>query len=402
MKRSLKIIVTMLMICVLFIPSFSYAVQVHRVAPGEALYLIAAKYGVTTNALIQHNSFLKNPNTLFSNQVLIIPEANQTITYQVQSGDSLYKISQKLGVSMTSLAEANKLNDWNTLYVGQTLSVPSNVSTSYTVKPGDTLYLISQRLGVSMTALAKENNLKNLGYLYVGQVLTIPGSRSKSQKSSFEALVGPLAEKYPDTFYLKGSSNSRRIALTFDDGPDEIYTPQILDILKAHNAKATFFLIGSKVKQHPELVNRIISEGHTIGNHTWTHPDLRKVTSEQLLSEIKQTEDAIRDVSGLTTAIMRPPYGAANDSVVEELRELNYKVIDWNVDSVDWRQETTADQILINTLTNVTEDTIVLMHDSPGNRSATVKALPELIHTLNANEYTFVAADEMLNIQAYK
>ncbi len=399
MKKLFKILIIAFMVCVLFIPSFSYADQVHRVTPGESLYRIGEKYGVTTNELIQNNSFLKSPNTLFVNQVIIIPETGQSVTYRVQAGDSLYRISQKFGVSMEVLAQANRLKNWDTLYIGQILFVPSD---SYTVKSGDTLYLIAQKFGVSVTALAKENNLNNLDYIYVGQVLTIPGSKSNTQKPGSGVLVDPRAEKYPDTFYFKGSSNSRRIALTFDDGPDEIYTPAILDILKAHNAKATFFLLGSKVKEQPELVNRMIKEGHTIGNHTWTHPDLRKVTNERLVSEIKQTEKAIMEVSGLTTAIMRAPYGAANESVIEQLQDLNYKVIDWNIDTADWRAETTSDEILINTLTNVTEDSIVLMHDSPADRSATVRALPELITTLNRNGYTFITTDEMLDVQAYR
>ncbi len=399
MKKLLKILLTLFIICILFMPSFSYAAQVHRVTSGESLYLIAEKYEVTTNALIENNPFLQNPNIIFLDQVIIIPETSESMTYRVKVGDTIYKISQKLGVSMEELVEANNLTDWDTLYIGQILSVPPN---NYTVKSGDTLYLISQKFGISINALAEENNISNLDYIYVGQILTIPRSELNNGNSDFKDLVNPLAQKYPDTFYLKGSSNRRRIALTFDDGPDEIYTPQILDILKTHNVKATFFLLGSKVKEQPELVNRIINEGHIIGNHSWTHPDLRKVTSEQLVYEIKQTENAIMDVTGLTTCIMRPPYGAVNENVIEQLQELNYKVINWNIDTVDWRAETTSDDILINTLPNITKDAIVLMHDSPGDKSATVNSLAELITTLSKNGYTFVTTDEMLEIQAYR
>lgn len=417
MKAIIKFLVVTMLISIAFIPSFANADQVHRVAAGETFYSIATKYGTTPKALINNNPFVSNPNVLFRNQVLIIPNTDQENIYYVKQGDSLYKISQKLGVSMEALAEANKLNNWNSLYVGQSLSVPSNITNNYSVKQGDTLYTISQKLGVSVNALAQENKLTNVNYLYVGQVLRLPSSNtstnpntnpstSPSTKPSpevgFRVTNEALVKKYPDTFYLKGASNLRRISLTFDDGPDEVYTPQVLDILKAHNVKATFFLVGSKVQKHPEITRRILREGHTIGNHTWTHPDLRKASSEELLSEIKSTEAAIREATGLTTAIMRPPFGAVNERVIEQLRGLDYKVINWNVDSVDWQEGITADQILINSLPTIKRDAILLMHDAYGDKSATVKALDELITTLKLNGYDFVTVDKMLNLRAYK
>ena len=402
MKKIISPLIIIIMVFVFIIPSFSHADQVHRVANGDTLFLVAEKYGVQMTELIKYNSFIKNPNILFSKQVLIVPEKKSANSYQVQSGDTLYKISQKLGISMDAISEANKLSNMNMLLIGQVLIIPSNESTNYTVKSGDTLFLISQKLGITMTAIMETNKLSNINMLHVGQILKIPKINPAEQTDPV-GYQNPLALKYPENFFTKGYSNNRRIALTFDDGPDENHTGQILDVLKTYNAKATFFLIGSKVEQNPDLVKRMIQEGHTIANHTWTHPDMRSLTGDQLHKEMMQTQDSIERVTGLKTAIMRPPYGSANDTVIQQLKDLNYKAIHWTLDTKDWKNPISVDEILINTLPRINgEDSIILMHDSPGDRSSTVKVLPELIETLKNNGFTFVTTDKMLDINPYK
>ena len=400
MRRILRSLIVTLIVFTFIVPGFSHADQVHRVVSGDTLYSIAKKFGVEMTALTNHNPFLKNPNILYPKQVLIIPEKAQVDTYQVQSGDTLYKISQKLGVPLVAIAEANTLSNMNRVNIGQILIIPSNTDSKYNVKPGDTLFTISQNLGVSMTTLAEENDLVNLNRLYVGQALVIP---SKPIQSTTPLGYHPLAQKYPDTFFTKGANSNRNISLTFDDGPDEIYTAQILDILKKYHVRATFYLLGSKVGKNSELVKRMVQEGHIIANHTFTHPDMRKITSDQVVKEMIDTQNVIEKVSGLRTAIMRPPYGFANDAVIEQLKGLDYKAIHWTIDPKDWESTITVDQILIRTLPYINgDDAIVLMHDSSGDRSSTVKALPELIETLQKNGFVFVTTDKMLGIKAYK
>ncbi|AOY75041.1 LysM peptidoglycan-binding domain-containing protein [Clostridium formicaceticum] len=411
MRKIIGFTLTAVMAALVWMPSFAEAAQVHRVSSGETLFLIAQKYEITVEELIKQNGYLRTPNRISVGQVLIVPQKEEQSSYVVRQGDILYKISQKLGVSMEVLAQENSLDDWNRLYVGQKLLIPSEdnnrlMSLSqevYTVKKGDSLYKIAQTLGISMTSLAETNGLENWNMLYVGQTLKLPKTATQPEPD-FQYSTAQLARTYPDTFYLRGSANTNKIALTFDDGPNEKYTSQILEALKQYNVPATFFVLGSKVEQHPEVIRRMVKEGHVVGNHTWIHPDLRKVSESRLISEMQRTEDVVYQATGLRTALMRPPYGAVLPQVIEGLKGLDYKVINWSVDSVDWRDQN-VDQILINTLPDVRQGGILLFHDAGGEgetRAATVAVLPELIYTLKAQGYEFVTVDELLNLSPYK
>ncbi len=411
MKKNLRMLAILLIIALFPTAAFAQTDRVHRVAPGEALFMIAQKYGITIQELVAKNGYLRNPNAIFPRQVLIVPPASKPSVYTVQSGDSLFKISQKVNVPMATIAQLNNLSDWNQLHVGQVLSLPPSAGTSvpaaptapatYTVKAGDTLYKISQQLNTSMTILAQENNLTDWNQLRVGQVLKLPVAQIPQPEPTFLGTVSNMSAKYPDTFYSRSPSTTNKIALTFDDGPDGLYTSQILDVLKAHNVPSTFFLVGSKAETHAQEVHRIVAEGHVIANHTWSHPDLRKIDSVQLAAEIEQTEKALEKVTGLKTALMRPPYGAVSNEVVENLRDLNYKVINWSADSMDWRDRN-VDSILINTLPDVRNGGILLFHSGPGDSAATVAALPELIETLKMQGYEFVTVDKLLNLKPYR
>ena len=213
-----------------------------------------------------------------------------------------------------------------------------------------------------------------------------------------------LQRMFPDTFFLQGLSDSKRIAFTFDDGPDIMYTPQVLDVLRELDVPATFFLIGWRSQAYPDVVKRILAEGHVIGNHSWSHPRLTEVIKEQLHDETTRTEDILWEITGRRTALMRPPYGAISKEVLAEMRSLGYKVINWSVDSVDWRDRTVG-QVVANTLPDVQEGAIVLFHSAGGagqSMAATVEALPFLIETLRNQGYTFVTVDELLGIPAYR
>lgn len=198
------------------------------------------------------------------------------------------------------------------------------------------------------------------------------------------------------------------IALTFDDGPDPRWTPDILDILKRENVPATFFIIGKNGQSYPDLLRRIVNEGHEIGNHTYTHPNLGEVPGSLTELELNATQRLIESEIGRSTVLFRPPYfGDAEADKPQEVepaflaQQLGYLMVGVRIDPDDWRLPVTADQIIDRTV-HRTEDNnpdtrgqIVLLHDSGGDRSATVAALPQLIRELRARGFRFVAVSDL-------
>ena len=181
------------------------------------------------------------------------------------------------------------------------------------------------------------------------------------------------------------------IALTFDDGPGE-YTDTLLDELKAKNVHVTFFLVGSSVATMPNIVKRAVAEGHAIGNHSWTHPDFPNLSDDEIADEVDRTSRAIKDATGLTTNLMRPPYGDTNDTVAKILKDRGMAQILWNVDTEDWKnldsQITTQ-----RALEGAQNGAIILMHDI---HPSSVKAAPGIIDKLRAQGYTLVTVPQLL------
>jgi len=213
-----------------------------------------------------------------------------------------------------------------------------------------------------------------------------------------------LQQKYPNIVALSGSKDDYRVALTFDDGPDPRYTPQILDILKQYNAKATFFLIGVRAVAYEDITRRIVDEGHTIANHSYWHPNFDKEGAERLDWEIKKTEEALNNIVGFRTRLLRAPYGSLNEELVEKIDNLGYTAIGWSVDSSDWMQ-LSPEQIQKNVLSNASPGSIILMHDG-GNWNVdllgTAQSLHEIIPRLQKDGIEFVTIPELLNIRDRK
>ena len=204
----------------------------------------------------------------------------------------------------------------------------------------------------------------------------------------------------PNIVFHQGPDNEKLVALTFDDGPDVKYTTKILEILKQNNIKATFFIVGNRAKAHPEMVKRISIEGHTIGNHTWDHPDIKKMDITKLKDEVQQTDDLINSIVGYKPHLFRPPYGFANVNDIKELGKLGYKIIDWSVDTKDWAG-TPPDQMMDYVTKELRPGAIVLEHCAGGkneNLDNTVAALPRIISYLKDNGYRFVTVPELLHI----
>lgn len=389
-----KRILAILIIAVALQTVPAYADQVHFVAPGETLSGIAKLYGISLDSLIGNNQYIIDPNIIFPDQVIIVPGVNRQ-AYVVKPGDTLSQISQNFGVPIEMLANINNIEDINLLYIDQVLLIPK----IYTVKAGDTLIGISKDLGVTLEDLLVENNLSESSPIQTGQHLVVPFRPvNREELADVEKVLSPLAERFPGTFFYKGEAGSLRIALTFDDGPNIPGTNDILNILESNRVPATFFLLGSNIAGNADIVERIVSGGHTLANHSFSHKDFREQSFEELIEEMLTTENEIYNITGLRTALMRPPYGFTTDRVIEELRDLNYKVIEWSVDTNDWRYKD-IDQVLIDAMPNIRDGAIILMHDA---YPVTKEVLPLIIHSLKSQGYDFATVNELLNVAAYK
>ena len=183
--------------------------------------------------------------------------------------------------------------------------------------------------------------------------------------------------------------SSKKIALTFDDGPHPFYTHQLLEGLKKRGAKATFFITGQNVRAYPEIVKEIQEGGHLIGNHTYSHTRLTGRNTEEFKREIVMTNEAIQEVTGEETIYVRPPYGSW-DKALEE--ELNMFPVLWTVDPLDWCSDNVA-CIVKNVTAKVEENDIILMHDQ---YKTTVTAALEIVDELKEKGYEFVTVEELL------
>lgn len=210
--------------------------------------------------------------------------------------------------------------------------------------------------------------------------------------------------KYPNEVILGGPANQKAVALTFDDGPDEVWTPQILAVLKQLGVNGTFLCVGQRVAQFPAVLRQMVKEGHVIGNHSWDHPNFTKISTTEARSQIEQTTNEIEKVVKVRPRFFRPPYGALNDQVIEVVIELEYKILFWNVDSLDW-SGITAQQVEANVLGHARPGAIILFHSAGGRGESledTVRALPKIVNALRKEGYSFLTVPKLLNIPAYQ
>ncbi len=192
------------------------------------------------------------------------------------------------------------------------------------------------------------------------------------------------------------------VALTFDDGPSPVWTPQILDELKKEGIKATFFMLGEHAAEYPDVARRVAKEGHEIGNHTFDHHVLLYYKKGDMAREIRDAEVAIRNATGQTTRYFRPPKAWLTKREKRKVKEMGYKIILWSLNSKDW--VTFDDKYIIKYLTkNIRPGDIILFHDSGGifsaeggNRSETVKAIQPLAEQLKKKGYSFLTISELL------
>ena len=187
------------------------------------------------------------------------------------------------------------------------------------------------------------------------------------------------------------TTGNKVIVLTFDDGPGP-HTAHLLDILDQYGAKATFFLIGSKVSSQANVVRSIHARGHQLGNHSWSHPELPKLPVDQIAGEIDRTNDAIKQATGVTPAILRPPYGAVNGVVLEQLRLRGMSSILWSVDTRDWADRN-SDIVCSRAVAGARPGAVILMHDI---HQTSVGAVPCILSALKQQGYSFVTVQGLL------
>ncbi|KQL44265.1 hypothetical protein AN963_22880 [Brevibacillus choshinensis] len=188
------------------------------------------------------------------------------------------------------------------------------------------------------------------------------------------------------------------IALTFDDGPDPIYTPMIMDLLNQYNAKATFFAVGSRLAKHPGIGKTIVEHGHEIANHTFHHPNFKSISKEKIETEIRLTEETILKATGKHPTLFRSPAGIYNETIVNTVKKCGYLMImwSWHQDTRDWSNPG-VNKIVNKVLRNARKGDIVLFHDYRGNQ--TVKALQVILPELKKRGYRFVTVSELVQLQ---
>ncbi|WP_055669914.1 polysaccharide deacetylase family protein [Desnuesiella massiliensis] len=238
------------------------------------------------------------------------------------------------------------------------------------------------------------------------EIYDILGSSNKltpSEKTSLEKwrmTIPTLVKENPSSLFINGYVENKWVALTFDDGPDGLFTPKIIDILKQHNIMASFFFIGKSIDAFPSVVKKAFNENNLILNHSLDHTDLSKKDFNGIKKEVEETENKIYSLIKKKPAIIRPPYGVVDKNTLYNLEQLGYKSVLWSIDTLDWSQKE-KDNIVNNVVNNIRSGDIILMH-SNSDRQATVDALPIIIYSLKAKGFDFVTLDKLLGVQAYK
>ena len=220
------------------------------------------------------------------------------------------------------------------------------------------------------TAFASEGRPANASETAPRAAATTPvkPAASPSATPSHAPSAGPVKQ-----------AGGKVVYLTFDDGPDPHWTPEVLAVLQAHNAHGTFFMLAEHANEHPDLVDQVRSAGNTIGNHSVSHPQVPKLSPAQLHHQI---------ADGVRSKCFRPPYGATNAAVRAEIRRNGMEQVLWDVDPQDWARPGTS-TIVRRALAGAHPGAIILMHDGGGNRAQTVAALDQVLTTLSARGYTF-------------
>ena len=223
-----------------------------------------------------------------------------------------------------------------------------------------------------------------------GRIITYPRHDTEPvEEYELEVMAG-LMKELP---VYSVQRSDKLIALTIDAAWQDDKTPFILKTLKKYNVKATFFLCGFWAEKYPDMVKRIAADGHEIGNHSMTHPHMSRLTAAQIKAELDRFEAVIEPLIGKRTVLFRAPFGEYNDTVITTLRQSGYEVVQWNIDTIDWKEERSAQTILDTVLPKLASGSIILCHN---NGYKIEQYLPTLIESALAQGYRFVTVSELL------
>lgn len=213
--------------------------------------------------------------------------------------------------------------------------------------------------------------------------------------SKFVEVTAPGERKVP-IYYVE--TPEKKVAFSFDASWGAERTPDILENLREHDIKTTYFVTGFWVEEYPELVEKIAEEGHELGNHTTTHPQMSQLSEKEIQEEVQKVEEMIYEITGDRTTLFRPPFGDYNNTVISTLEEMDYQVIQWSIDSLDWKN--ISKEALVERVTGREHwGAIILFHNDGLN---TPQALPEIIKYYRENDYEIVPVSELIYRENYE
>jgi peptidoglycan-N-acetylglucosamine deacetylase len=256
---------------------------------------------------------------------------------------------------------------------------------------------IAGSLGISLLLLktGTSNISKKLGH----QPLRSSNQTIASPPATLNKTFEVPQQFHSQTIYqAKLNPTEKVLALTFDDGPWPKTTAQVLAILKQNNIKATFFLVGQPLESFPDIAKQVVAEGHAIGNHTWHHW-YKMMSDETAATEIEYTSALIYRLTGVKTALFRPPGGFLKNGLAKYAKQRHDAVIMWSNSAADTDRHAQVPSLINNVVKGAKPGGIVLMHDGGGDHSKTVQALPQIIAGLKAQGYRFVTVPELLEMQ---
>ena len=322
---------------------------------------------------------------------------------------SLEKVSHKINNKEVEAASSKTLLSYYLGKDGKEFSL-SNLFSSPDEAKQKFLSKIKQQLAVK--GLSEEKNKEVITTLRDKDMATWKFTYDESKFNiNIEPIVSDVSSvevsindvfKYIEEAYLKGEDlekyktyikkrTRKAVALTFDDGPSPKTTPVALDLLKKYNAKGTFFMVGHAVEGNEDIIKRVIAEGHQIGNHSWDHPVLTKISLEKAKSQINDTTAALKKASGLDVHIMRPPYGAINGAIQAAVDQ---SFILWDIDTLDWKNRNTAS--IMKEVRKAQPGSVILMHDI---HQTTIDALPSILQYLTEQGFEMVTIEELMGDQ---
>ncbi|WP_406579812.1 DUF4309 domain-containing protein [Bacillus salipaludis] len=303
----------------------------------------------------------------------------------------------------------NDLKEISDQMVVETFGQPAELNDNN----NETIYVYDVNQDIQLKIITP-NSIKTIDHISVfhpkraessnDYILDIKGTSNQLAKSAWASMQKWRKDivhfaKNQENVFINGP-NIKKVALSFDDGPDQVITPAIIDILAANHVKGNFFFLGNKVKEHPDVVKEAFNYGNLVLSHSYNHVELTKLGKEAVRKEIVDAGQAIKLVIGKEPAILRTPFGDTNAQVAAISKQEGYSIVLWSIDTLDWSQKE-AKNIVNNVIDNVRNGDIILMH-SDSDKVETKMALPMLIEELQKRNFEIVDLEDLLNIKAYQ